>query len=147
MIARLGLLLSGIILLAACGSDSATQSAPGLSTSTVASVTSTLVPSTEGPSTTTVPPPDFTRFIAAVDAALAETSYAGAALADPEVFIATGQLFCELLNDGMTSDDILAEHLDALASVTAGQLTDADATATGVVLGASTEVICPQHAG
>jgi len=94
-----------------------------------------------------VAPPDFTLFIAAVDAALVDTVYAGTALTDPEVFIATGQLFCELLDDGASHDDILSEHLDALAAVGDGEVSDADATATGVVLGASTEVICPQHRG
>jgi hypothetical protein len=136
----------GAVVLAACGSDAADQPVPSLSasTTTVALSAGTPGPLPEAPTSVI---PDFTRFIAAVDSALSETSYAGAALTDPEVFIATGQLFCELLDEGMTSDDILAEHLDALAAVNAGDVTDADAAATGVVLGASTEVICPQHAG
>jgi len=135
----------GAVVLAACGSDAADQPAPSpaASTTTVALSAGTPGPLPEAPTAI----PDFTRFIAAVDTALSDTSYAGAALTDPEVFIATGRLFCELLDDGMTTDGILAEHLDALAAVNAGDVTDADATATGVVLGVSTEVICPQHAG
>jgi hypothetical protein len=139
----------GAIVLAACGSGVTDQPVPSLSTSTTTAAQSADEPGPlpEAPPSTTATPPDFTRFIAAVDSALSETSYAGAALTDPEVFIATGRLFCELLDGGMTSDEILAEHLDALAAVTAGDVTDADATATDVVLGASTGVICPQHAG
>lgn len=145
MSSRLISVFIGAVVLAACGSDAADQPAPSPSTSTttVARSVGTPGPLPEAPTSVI---PDLTRFIAAVDSALSETSYAGAALTDPEVFIATGQLFCELLDGGMTSDDILAEHLDALAAVNAGDVTDADATATGVVLGASTEVICPQHA-
>jgi hypothetical protein len=133
----------GAVVLAACGSDD--QPAPSLSTSTTTVVQSAGTPGPLPEAPTVIP--DFTRFIAAVDSALSDTSYAGAALTDPEVFIATGRLFCELLDGGMTTDDILAEHLDALAAVTAGHVIDADVTATGVVLGVSTEVICPQHAG
>lgn len=138
-----------VVVLGACGSDAAIPPTPSSvpATTTVAPSGDTPVPLTEAPPATTVAPPDFTLFIAAVDAALADTAYAGAALTDPEVFIATGQLFCELLEEGMASDAILSEHLGALAAVNAGDVTDADATATGVVFGASTEVICPQHAG
>lgn len=150
MSSRLTALVGGLLVLAACGSTEATQAPQPASSSSPA--TTTLLPpaDTRGstvPSAATVPPPDFTRFIAAVDTALGETSYAGAALTDPEVFIATGQLFCELLDGGANSDDILSEHLEATAAANGGPLTDADAIVTGVVLGASTQVICPQHAG
>jgi ABC-type glycerol-3-phosphate transport system substrate-binding protein len=149
MSTRLIALLVGMVVLAACGSDTTSEptSSPSAPTTTSTPSGGTPAPLSEVPFTTTVVPPDFTLFIAAVDAALDDTAYAGAALTDPEVFIATGQLFCELLDEGMSSDAILSEHLDALAAVNAGEVTDADATATGVVFGASTEVICPQHAG
>lgn len=147
MLARVSVFLLGVIVLGACGSAASSQASAVPSTTTTTVPSSTSVVSTPASSTTTVLPPDFTRFIAAVDVALAETSYAGAALSDPEIFIATGQLFCELLDDGVTPDDILIEHLDALEAVISGEITEADATATGVVLGASTEIICPQHAG
>jgi hypothetical protein len=138
-----------VVVLAACGSDAPGEAAasPSASTTTITQPGATPLPLSEVPATPSVAPPDFTLFIAAVDAALADTSYAGAALTDPEVFIATGRLFCQLLDEGMTSDGILSEHLDALAAVNAGEVADDDAIATGVVLGASTGAICPQHAG
>lgn len=149
MYPRVIVLASCVILLVGCGSDSTSPAVAPSASSTVAAPGGTVAPPTtarpspEGTSTSI--PPDFTRFIAAVDAALDETSYAGAAISDPEVFIATGQLFCELLEEGLSFDDILVEHLDALAAVSVGELTEADGVATGVVLGVSTEVICPQH--
>jgi hypothetical protein len=133
------------LALAACGSEATSKALAPAPTSTT--TVAPLAPVTRAPSTstTTVAPPDFTRFIAAVDAVLADTSYQNAALADPEVFIATGQLFCELLDDGATTDDVLSEHLDALAAVSEGEITDADTAASGVVLGASIAIICPHH--
>lgn len=141
-------LLIVALVATACGStatDQPTPTLPAISAAT-ASPSSTAPPSGSR-ATTTIAPPDLTRFIAAVDAALADTAYAGAALTDPEVFIGTGQLFCEMLDEGTSRDDILREHLEALAVVGTGELTDSDATATGVLLGVSTELICPQHAG
>jgi len=148
MLARLAPVMLALVI-GACGSNTTGRpvSSSPTSANAVASSATTTSSQAETQSTTTLAPPDFTRFIAAVDTALVETAYAGAALTDPEVFIATGQLFCELLDAGASQDEILSEHLDALAAVGNGEVTDADATATGVVLGASTEVICPQHAG
>jgi hypothetical protein len=130
----------------ACGSGS--QPASGLPdpTTTISPSTSTLQ---TAPTTTQVDapedPPDLTLFIAAVDAALENTTYVDAALTDPEVFIATGQLFCELLDSGLSHDAALGEHLDALAAAGDGSIRDEDAVAAGVVMGASLEVICPHH--
>lgn len=151
MLARLAPVIAAALVFAACGSNTTPQAASLSSTSTTVAAslaTTTSLPADAQSTTTVAPaPPDFTRFIAAVDAALADSAYAGAALSDPEVFVATGQLFCELLDDGASEDDILSEHLDALAAVGDGEVRDADAAATGIVLGASIETICPQHAG
>jgi len=143
--------LAVALALGGCGTDNADGPMPASATTQApttvpAGPTTSGAPSADSPATT-VAPPDLTLFIAAVDAALVDTAYSGAALTDPEVFIATGQLFCELLDDGASRDDILSEHLDALAAVGDGNVNDADATASGVVMGASTEVICPQHRG
>ena len=135
-----------VVTVAACGSNGAdaplTTAPAGSSASTASGLDAAGGPT--GSVTTVSPsPPDLTVFIAAVDTALADTGYAGAALTDPEVFIATGQLFCELLDEGATTDEVLSEHLVALAGN--GEVTDDDAVASGVVLGVSTEIICPHH--
>ena len=87
--------------------------------------------------------PDLAIFIAAIEDAMQDTSYEGAALNDPEVFIGVGQLFCELLDSGATVDDVLSEYLDALADEDTGVIADDDATMAGVLMGVSLEVICP----
>lgn len=130
---------------AGCGTDGPAAGGP---TATADPQPTTTVPG-PSPSTTTtadaVPAPDLTVFVAAVDAVLADTSYEGTALTEAELFIATGQLFCELLDAGATSDEVLADHLDALTDAHGGALSDDDVLAAGAVMGASVEVICPQH--
>ena len=89
--------------------------------------------------------PDITVFIAAVNEAAIGTSYEDAALRDPEVFIGVGQLFCELLDDGLTVDSVLTEYLTALQDGAAGTVADDDALITGVLMGVSLEILCPRH--
>jgi hypothetical protein len=91
------------------------------------------------------PTPNLSVFIAAVNEGLSDTAYEDAALADPEVFLAVGQLFCELLADGLTVDGILAEYLSALEDPVDGSVTDDDALVSGVLMGASLEVLCPEQ--
>ena len=87
---------------------------------------------------------DFAIFLAAVDVALAGTSYDGVVLGDADVFVAIGQLMCERLDVGVSAEDTLSEFLDALQIE--GTVAADDTTATGVVFGAAIETICPQHA-
>lgn len=91
------------------------------------------------------PTPDLAVFIAAIDEALAGTSYEDAALDDPEVFIAVGQLFCELIDEGASMDEVLSEYLEALRDKVTGEIADEEAVVTGVVMGASIEVLCPEN--
>jgi len=143
---RLSLALVSCLLLAACGSTALDDPSASLVDSSSATAAGDSSTTTLPAVTTTTTPPDLTVFIAAVDAALAETEYSGAALSDPEVFIATGQMFCEMLDDGATEDQVLSQHLDALEGAGGSESPDADATASGVILGASTRIICRHHA-
>ena len=74
------------------------------------------------------------------------TDYAGLALADPEGFVATGEVMCDLLGDGATVDEVLSAYLVELDEARGG-VEDDDAILSGAVLGAATGSICPQHAG
>ncbi|MEX2624067.1 MAG: DUF732 domain-containing protein [Acidimicrobiia bacterium] len=83
--------------------------------------------------------------IATIEAAMEGTSYEGAALEEPEVFIATAQLFCELLERGMTADEVLGEYLDRLSESGAADATEEEVRLAGVLLGVSVEVVCPEQ--
>lgn len=152
MLARLAPVLALWLVAASCGSDSAVQPDPvaapdSVGVSTTARGAEPAPATSSGPvDTTTTVPPDLTVFVAAVDTMLADTSYDGAALTDPEVFIATGQLFCEMLEEGVTEDQILGEHLDALADAKGEAASNEEAVAAGAILGASIQIICPAHA-
>ena len=149
---RVAAFVVGCLVLAACssgveaGSAAVPEEGPSLP-ATTDSVTTTLpsrpTATTAGPSATTpAAVPELEVFIAAIDAALVDTTYAGAAFDDPEVFLATGQLMCEMLDEGAAVDDVLSAHLDALADSMPEGLGDDEATLSGVVLGAAVEAIC-----
>lgn len=130
-------------------SPSPAAQAPTSSTTTSSTATSSTAPSsttlsssaTLGPEST----PDLVAFVAAVNEAAIGTSYEDAALAEPEVFIGVGQLFCELLGDGLTVDAVLVEYLTALEDEETGTIDDDDALITGVLMGVSLEILCPEH--
>ena len=145
----LGLLL----VVAGCGTDAATSTtagdaAPPASETTI-STTSTTATSAEPPVTVDDPatsPPDLEVFIAAIAESLEGTSFEGAPLDDPEVFIGVGQLFCELLAEGLSVDEALAEYLTALEDPDDGASPEDNAFVSGVIMGASLEVLCPDQA-
>lgn len=89
--------------------------------------------------------PDYAVLIATIESAMKGTSYEGVALTDPEVFIATAELFCDLLEEGMTTDDLLAEYLDRLAEEGEVEVDEDDGLMAGVLLGASTKIVCPEQ--
>ena len=140
------LLLVGALLVGACGGQA------DVADTTIAS-TATEVPAK--PSTTTATTvttvaadefvPDYAALIAAVESAMQGTAYEGAALEDPEVFIATSELFCDLLDEGMTTDELLAEYLDRLSDGGVVEVDEDDGLMAGVLLGASTEIVCPEY--
>jgi hypothetical protein len=136
------------LIAAACGDDgtsstveparpaAAQTSLPPTSSSSVSN------PESVGPSDEFVP--DYAALIATVESAVEGTSYEGAALEDPEVFIATAELFCDLLDEGMTREELLTEYLDRLSDGGAVEVDDDDGLMAGALLGASIEIVCPE---
>jgi hypothetical protein len=100
---------------------------------------------TPQPITTDPFEPIATVFIAALGDALAGTSYADAPFEDPEVFIATGQLFCELLDQGANPEDLITDYVTELTGVPFEQADEEALVLAGSVLGVSVEVLCPHH--
>lgn len=141
-------MLTMVAVAASCSSTAATTTSPPVEGATSTTATSPGAEPSDS-ATSTVPEsdttPDLTVFIASIDEAMVGTGYEGAAIEDPEVFIAVGQLFCERLDDGDSQDDVLSEYLDGVADAE-GVVSDDDATLAGVVLGVSIEVLCPEHA-
>lgn len=141
------------VVLMACGSaegNDASEADPknaltASSTTGVSSVpdTTSTTPPEEPESAGTVP--DLSVLIATIESAMEGTSYEGAALEEPEVFIATAQLFCELLERGMTADEVLSEYLDRISEGDAADATNEEVRLAGVLLGASVEVVCPEQ--
>jgi hypothetical protein len=130
------------------------SAAPPAPSTTLPQSTSTSPPTV--PATTSVPAtsttlaaedfPAAALFLAAVDDALASTSYAGAAFDDPEGFLATGVLFCDLLDEGLSLEETVDAYTAALVASAPEQGVEADDLLLGgVVLGAAIRLICPQH--
>ncbi|MBT8241262.1 MAG: hypothetical protein KJN63_08555 [Acidimicrobiia bacterium] len=143
---RTVLLVGGSMLLAACGGATT-----GATTSTMAVDSST---TTAGRSSTTVttlgPGPagdelDVVTYVAAIEDTLAGTKYEGEALEAPDVFLATGGLFCEQLDAGMPPDGIVAGYVEALISGSIERATDDELTMAGGVLGVGVVMLCPRH--
>ncbi|MFW2339354.1 MAG: hypothetical protein ACN4GK_04830 [Acidimicrobiia bacterium] len=134
-----------VLILTACADQAPTSSPPTVATveavTTAPAVRST---TTTAPAVDEVYVPDYAALIAAVESAMEGTSYAGAALEDPEVFIATAELFCDLLAEGMTKDQLLAEYLVRLSDDGAIEVDEDDGLMAGVLLGAATEIVCPR---
>lgn len=119
------------------------------STSSTADGIPSSTPPSPSISTTTSPGdefiPDYAALIAAVESAMESTTYEGAALEDPEVFIATAELFCDLLEEGMTAEELLSEYLDRLSDGGSVDVDEEDGLMAGVLLGASIEIVCPEY--
>ncbi len=89
-------------------------------------------------------------FVAALEEALAGTSFEGAVLASPELFIATAEVICVRLDNGDQVDQILADYIEGLGNTDGEADTVSEneaAMVAGGVLGASLELFCPQHRG
>jgi hypothetical protein len=108
---------------------------------------------TAAPTTTTNAAPDpipaedvpaLALFLAAIDDAMVGTIYEGQAFEDPESFIVTGRLFCELLDEGLTIESVLGAYVAALGS-SGEDVAEDEYLLGGVVLGASVRLICPEY--
>ena len=145
------LLIAGLLLLAACGDGSVESTAtlaPGDATDSAPDTTSSSLPAASSV-TTTVPadtvPEELVDFIDAIEEALRGTTYQGAALEAPDVFLATGALFCEQLDAGADVDDLLTEYVQELSGGSVEEATDDDLVLAGSVLGVGVATLCPQH--
>ena len=150
-------LFSLLLLLSACGAEAASSttspaqapsSEPSAATGTTSAGPSVTI-STNQPSASTTTTaqefvPDYSALVAAVELAMEGTTYEGAALQDPEIFIATAELFCDLLREGMTPEGLLSEYLDRLSDGGAVEVSEDDGLMAGVLLGASIEIVCPE---
>lgn len=110
---------------------------------------SSTAPSSTAPSSTAVEAhtPAYDVFLAAVADTLEGTRFDGAPFEDPEVFAATGLLFCERMVQGAAGEQVVVEYLSELAGGDA-TLADGDQLVlSGALMGAATETLCPQAAG
>lgn len=140
-------LLGAALFLAACGADPASDvpATPAAdlptTTSIVPGTTSTLPNDGVGP----IEGVDLATYVSAVEDVLAGTSYEGEALEAPEVFAATGVLFCERLTSGSTPDEIITEYVETLIDGPIEQAAEDDLVMAGGVLGVGVVTMCPQY--
>jgi hypothetical protein len=87
--------------------------------------------------------PEAAVFLAAVDQAVQGTEYEGESFAEPEAFLGTGVLFCELLERDLSVEEILTAYLLAL-SPSEGAASEDDLILGGAILGAGIETLCPE---
>ncbi len=143
-----GLVVFAVLLFVAAGCSDLpadTTASPTTTTTVPAPVSTT---TTIGAPTTTAPEsfPAAALFLAAVDDALVGTSYEGEALREPEAFLSTAAVFCNLLDEGLSLREVLDAYAGALVEGSPDQSVEADDLLLGgVILGAGIRLICPQH--
>lgn len=146
------------VVLAACGgidADSSPEAVPTTGArpeSAVESgpVVSSMPPASAESTTTRSPTPslnevDLVTYVATIESLLEGTKYAGRALAAPDVFLATGGLFCDQLNAGKSSDEVLTKYLETLTGGEVDDASDDDLAMAGAVLGTGLVTMCPHH--
>ncbi|MCZ6663280.1 MAG: hypothetical protein O6951_10230 [Actinobacteria bacterium] len=84
-------------------------------------------------------------FVAALADLLAETEYVDSVIDDPEVFVATGILFCEQLAGGTAPPDILTDYVETLTEGDIEEADDDSLTLAGSILGSAVGYFCPEH--
>ena len=147
------MLLAGMaVLLGACGGISSGTltgedgrgSASGNTSPDPTAALSQISATTRSPAPT-VGEVDLVGYVAVIEHMLEGTSYQGAALASPDIFLATGALFCNQLDTGITSDKVLAGYLETLTGGSPDDASDDDLTMAGAVLGTGLATLCPHH--
>lgn len=152
--------LTACLVLGACSAPSTATTVFRESTSLpepTVTTEATGEPSNSAPTTTTVSGPvadplddNAIAFVAALEEAFAGTTFAGAVLDSPEVFVATAEVICVRLDNGDQVDQILVDYVEGLSNADGGADTVSEneaAVVAGGVLGASLELFCPQHLG
>jgi len=149
------------LAVAACGATSdvsttATTTEPTVSATTTIPLAETTSTRSEETTTSTSArldeevnpedvPDEVVEFVAALAELLAETEYVDSVIDDPEVFVATGILFCEQLTGGAIPPDLLTDYVQTL---TGGDIKDAEddsLTLAGSILGSAVGFLCPEH--
>ena len=113
--------LAALVIVAAC------------STATPAATTST------SSTTTTLDPAAV--FVANLSETLSGTSYSEVVLEDPEPFLTTGLLMCELLAEGTSPRDVIMQFLNSFGPDPG----EADSALAGALLGSAVNAFCPEH--
>lgn len=139
----------------AAGSTSGAGSEPGpvLSSAPVASdAPGTTVPpattsTTRSPGPRTPSDVDLVSYIEVIEHLLVGTSYEGMAFEAPHVFLATGALFCDQLDAGASSDQVLFQYIEELTGAPVEEASDDALTMAGAVLGSGLATMCPHHIG
>lgn len=84
-------------------------------------------------------------YLAAIEDLLAGTTYEGASHEAPEVFVATGVLFCDRLDEGLSPDEVLDEYVVTLTGGPTRAAEDDVLVMAGGLLGAGVVTLCPHH--
>jgi hypothetical protein len=149
---KLPMLLVGVLLmLTACGDRGSTDvtRAMILDTTTTTVNTTTTTAGTPSSTSSLAPGPvrdvDLVTYVAALEDALAGTAYEGEVLRSPEVFLATGALFCDQLESGLSPEEALSHYVEALTNGPVEQAMDDDLAMAGGVLGVGVVTLCPQY--
>jgi hypothetical protein len=91
--------------------------------------------------------PEAALFLAAVDQGLTGTAYEGDVFENPETYLGTAVLFCELLDNGLSAEEVLMAYILALTEASGGaEIPGDDLLLGGVILGAGVEALCPEFA-
>lgn len=75
---------------------------------------------------------------------LVDTEYADAILEDPEVFVATGYLFCEGLEQGQSPAEILSKYVETITNGDIEDAPDEVLVLAGSLLGTAVGYLCPE---
>ena len=136
-------MIASLVLAACSGSNGSTD------TTAAVSVTTT---STAPETTTTIADPTDVEiesaaiFLLSVDDVLQGTVHEGSPLDDPETFLAMGRLFCDLLDSGLSVDEVLGGYAAAIVvQYPEEALALDDLRLGGAVLGAAVVVLCPEY--
>ena len=84
-------------------------------------------------------------FVAALDELLVDTEYEDLIVEEPEVFLATGLLFCGQLAEEVDPLDILTEYVETLTGAGIEDAADDTLTLAGSILGTAVGFLCPEH--
>ena len=90
---------------------------------------------------------DLVVFVAAMEQSLEGTSYEGAILEEPEVYIAAAQTFCARLENGDSIVKVINDYLFELSGTDVSDSLPDDVALVGALIGAGVQTICPSQTG